>query len=604
MAITKDVMMGKTLRKSFAKQDQILEIPNMLKIQKDSYEWFLREGLREVFRDVDTITDYTGNLELSFLDYSMNEPPKYSEEECKARDATYAAPLKVSVRLRNRETEEIKEQEIFMGDFPLMTASGTFIINGAERVIVSQIVRSPGVYYDKKTDKAYNSTYGTTVIPYHGAWLEYETDLNDIFNCRIDKNRKLPVTWFIKAMGAYKADNPNTWLSCIPDMTTGVVTNEQIKESLVGAGNNAVVVQLYQDNYPYEVQYNGVPAGVYPITEETRQELCKIDHVKGVSLFCSRNYADGVYYGNNSFSGNLYGIDEYYFDVNGYSLDHGRSFLKEDFAKAKKVCMLDTAAASALFSGEDPVGKTVEMQGDSFTVVGVVKRARSTTMQIKTPSDYYQYMNETGTIFLPLKTWPMLYSFDEPQCAALRADNTDNMTSVGQKAGELLSSSQLIGADKTLSYRGQDLMEQAKNLQELSNSSNRQLIWIASISLLVGGIGVMNIMMVSVTERTREIGIRKALGAKERVILSQFVVEAATTSALGGVLGIVLGYIVSMAANRILPMISSSIDVTVSPSFNSIVVAFGISVGIGVLFGYLPAKRAARLNPIDALRYD
>ena len=147
-----------------------------------------------------------------------------------ARDATYAAPLKVKVRLRNKETEEIKEQEIFMGDFPIMTPSGTFVINGAERVIVSQIVRSPGVYYDKKTDKAYNSTYGTTVIPYHGAWLEYETDLNDIFNCRIDKNRKLPVTWFIKAMGAYKADNPNTWLSCIPDMTTGVVTNEQIKE--------------------------------------------------------------------------------------------------------------------------------------------------------------------------------------------------------------------------------------------------------------------------------------------------------------------------------------------------------------------------------------
>ena len=144
MAITKDVMMGKTLRKSFAKQEQILELPNMLKIQKDSYEWFLREGLREVFRDVDTITDYTGNLELSFLDYSMNEPPKYSVEECKERDATYAKPIKVRVRLHNKETDEIKEQEIFMGDFPLMTIGGTFVINGAERVIVSQIVRSPG----------------------------------------------------------------------------------------------------------------------------------------------------------------------------------------------------------------------------------------------------------------------------------------------------------------------------------------------------------------------------------------------------------------------------------------------------------------------------
>ena len=226
----KAVTYGKTERMSFARHEEIQSMPNLLEIQKNSYKWFLEEGLRDVFRDVDVITDYSGNLELRFVDYAMDEKPKYTEEECKARDATYAAPLKVSVRLRNKETEEIKEQEIFMGDFPIMTPSGTFVINGAERVIVSQIVRSPGVYYDKKTDKAYNSTYGTTVIPYHGAWLEYETDLNDIFNCRIDKNRKLPVTWFIKAMGAYKADNPNTWLSCIPDMTTGVVTNEQIKE--------------------------------------------------------------------------------------------------------------------------------------------------------------------------------------------------------------------------------------------------------------------------------------------------------------------------------------------------------------------------------------
>ena len=226
----KAVTYGKTERMSFARHEEIQSMPNLLEIQKNSYKWFLEEGLRDVFKDVDVITDYSGNLELRFVDYAMDENPKYTEEECKARDATYAAPLKVSVRLRNKETEEIKEQEIFMGDFPIMTPSGTFVINGAERVIVSQIVRSPGVYYDKKTDKAYNSTYGTTVIPYHGAWLEYETDLNDIFNCRIDKNRKLPVTWFIKAMGAYKADNPNTWLSCIPDMTTGVVTNEQIKE--------------------------------------------------------------------------------------------------------------------------------------------------------------------------------------------------------------------------------------------------------------------------------------------------------------------------------------------------------------------------------------
>ena len=226
----KDVLYGKTLRKSFARTQEIREMPNLLEIQKSSYKWFLETGLREVFKDVDSVTDYSGNLELSFIDYSMNEKPKYDEEECKARDATYAAPLKVRGRRRNKETEEIKEQEIFMGDFPLMTDGGTFIINGAERVIVSQIVRSPGVYFDKTTDKAMINTYAATVIPYHGAWLEYETDANDVFYVRIDKNRKLPITWFIKAMGAYDENRPSTWLSCVKDPFVGVTTNERIKE--------------------------------------------------------------------------------------------------------------------------------------------------------------------------------------------------------------------------------------------------------------------------------------------------------------------------------------------------------------------------------------
>ena len=226
----KDVLYGKTLRKSFARYEEIQDMPNLLEIQKKSYKWFLETGLREVFRDTDAVTDYSGKLELSFVDYSMDEKPKYTEEECKARDATYAAPLKVSVRLRNLETEEIKEQEIFMGDFPLMTAGGTFIINGAERVIVSQIVRSPGVYYDKTTDRSMTSLYAATVIPYHGAWLEYETDANDTFYVRIDKNRKLPITWFLKAMGKYDETRPETWLSCTPDPIMGATTNERLKE--------------------------------------------------------------------------------------------------------------------------------------------------------------------------------------------------------------------------------------------------------------------------------------------------------------------------------------------------------------------------------------
>ena len=201
MEMVKDVYYGKTLRKSFSKYPEILEMPNMLRIQKDSYEWFLKEGLREVFRDVDVITDYTGNLELTFLDYSMNDAPKYSVEECKKRDATYAKPIKVRVRLHNKETDEIKEQEIFMGDFPLMTNGGTFVINGAERVIVSQIVRSPGMYYGHTVDKADVHSYTATVIPYRGAWLEYETDAQNIFYVRIDKNRKLPITCLIRALG-------------------------------------------------------------------------------------------------------------------------------------------------------------------------------------------------------------------------------------------------------------------------------------------------------------------------------------------------------------------------------------------------------------------
>ena len=201
MAMVRDVKFGKTMRKSYAKYEEILEIPNMLKIQKDSYEWFLKEGLREVFKDVGTICDFSNKLELSFLDYTMEDKPKYTIEECKERDATYAKPIKVRVRLRNKETEEIKEQEIFMGDFPVMTNGGTFVINGAERVIISQIVRSPGMYYGHEVDKADQHTYSATVIPYRGAWLEYETDNSNVFWVRIDKNRKLPITCLIRALG-------------------------------------------------------------------------------------------------------------------------------------------------------------------------------------------------------------------------------------------------------------------------------------------------------------------------------------------------------------------------------------------------------------------
>ena len=204
--MAKDKMYGKTLRKNFARHEEIVEMPNLLALQKKSYQWFLDTGLREVFSDVASISNYAGNLELSFIDYKMDEAPKYDVLECKARDATYAAPLKVSVRLYNKETSEIKEQEIFMGDFPLMTESGTFVINGAERVVVSQLVRSPGIYYGKEIDlKTDLPLLTSTVIPYRGAWLEYETDANEMFWVRIDKNRKIPITELVRAIG-FKTD--------------------------------------------------------------------------------------------------------------------------------------------------------------------------------------------------------------------------------------------------------------------------------------------------------------------------------------------------------------------------------------------------------------
>ncbi len=199
--VVKEQRLGKNVRMSFSKARNTLELPNLLEVQTKSYEWFLREGLDEVLRDVSPIMDYSGNLQIDFLSYTIDPTPKYPVEECKERDVNYAAPLRVNVRLTNKQTGEVKETEIYMGDFPLMTDNGTFVINGAERVIVSQIVRSPGMYYASDIDKSGRKTYSAQVIPYRGAWLEYETDINGVMYVRIDKNRKLPMTIFIRALG-------------------------------------------------------------------------------------------------------------------------------------------------------------------------------------------------------------------------------------------------------------------------------------------------------------------------------------------------------------------------------------------------------------------
>ncbi|MBR2954022.1 MAG: DNA-directed RNA polymerase subunit beta [Clostridia bacterium] len=206
MVNVKPVKLGRNTRMSFSKINEVMQMPNLIEVQKNSYKWFLETGLKEVFRDIDAITDYTGNLELTFVDYRMDDKPKYTVKECKERDATFAAPLRVTARLFNKETGEVKENEVYMGDFPLMTDSGTFVINGAERVIISQLVRSPSVYYGMTHDKTGKELYTTTVIPNRGAWLEYETDQNDLFYVRIDKNRKIYITTFIRALGLSSND--------------------------------------------------------------------------------------------------------------------------------------------------------------------------------------------------------------------------------------------------------------------------------------------------------------------------------------------------------------------------------------------------------------
>ena len=206
MAETQSAASRKRLRKFFGKKVEVAEMPNLIDVQKKSYEWFLREGMNEVLQDVSPVDDYSGNLSITFTDYSIDPTPRYSVEECKDRGATYDAHMKVGVRLLNRQTGEFRDAQIYMGDFPLMTEEGTFIINGAERVIVSQLVRSPGVYYGDETDKQGKRTYTATVIPYRGAWLEYETDGYDVFYVKIDKTRRLPVTTLVRALCPAGAD--------------------------------------------------------------------------------------------------------------------------------------------------------------------------------------------------------------------------------------------------------------------------------------------------------------------------------------------------------------------------------------------------------------
>ena len=398
--------------------------------------------------------------------------------------------------------------------------------------------------------------------------------------------------------------------SIITIVSTIKGTNEQIKENLIGSGSNVVHVSLYQDDWEYDMTYSPLPEGVGVIEASLRDSLNRLSGVEEVSFFNRRNWSDFVTAGSNRFSGETYGIDSAFFRVSGYEITYGREFDRRDYDNFRKVVILDKKAASALFGVELPIGKVLEIKGEPFTVVGVAEQIKQFEPAISSYNDYYMYADTSaGAIILPSPVWPMVFYFDEPQNVAVKATSTDTMTRAGKAVADALNASQIIttgtAADEsageefvsssTFSYRSQDLLQQAQQLQEMSSAANQQLIWIASISLLVGGIGVMNIMLVSVTERTSEIGLKKALGAKKRRIRRQFLTDASVLTSLGGIIGVILGLILA-------PLFSASNGVPVAIDIPATVISVVFSMVIGIVFGLLPAVKAANLNPIEALR--
>ena len=386
--------------------------------------------------------------------------------------------------------------------------------------------------------------------------------------------------------------------SIIAISSTIMGTNEQIKQNLIGAGNNTVTIKLYQGDYEMQLEYEQVPEGVPILDASILKEIRKISEVEDAALFYKRNAWQAVYHGETGLSqGTILGVDENYMDVYGYQLRAGRSFVPEDFSGYRKVALIDKSASDTLFLGQNPIGQTVEIKGEPYIIVGEIAQSAAFTPVINTIDEYYTYMDSSGgKVLIPIGTWPVIYKYDEPVSLVVRARNTEAMTEAGKKAAAILNG-RFTKDTGEVKYASDDLLERAKQLQELSSATNRQLIWIASISLLVGGIGVMNIMLVSVTERTREIGLKKALGARRRVISLQFLTEAGVLTCIGGVLGVIVGVALAFIVSKI-----SQVPIFISGYI--IVAAVVFSFVVGLFFGAVPAIQASKLNPIEALRHE
>lgn len=386
--------------------------------------------------------------------------------------------------------------------------------------------------------------------------------------------------------------------SIISIVSTIQGTNEQIKQNLIGGGNNTVDIELYRADEKIQVSdYEQAPSGVPTITDDILQEIKDVDGVESAAAYYSRSYADSIYYNNNSLQGaQVLGVDNNYFSTTGYVVRTGRTFREEDYKEFHKVVILDQSAATSLFQEESPLGKTIEINKEPFTVIGIAQKLEEFEPTINSFEEYNNYKgNESlGVVYIPSACWCIPYQYDEPQNVVVRASSTETMTKVGQKSADILNGYMNVKEDD-VKYKATNVLELAAQIQSSSATMNTQLIWIASISLLVGGIGVMNIMLVSVTERTKEIGLKKAIGARKKVILGQFLTEAAVLTSVGGIIGVVLGIGLSKVVSKVA---GSPTAISVPAIIGSVV----FSMLIGIIFGLLPSVKAANLNPIDALR--
>ena len=365
--------------------------------------------------------------------------------------------------------------------------------------------------------------------------------------------------------------------SIIAIVSTIKGTSEQIKEDLIGAGNNTVSVSLNYGDSEYDPEY-GMSDGTAPplLSDQQKEDIKNLDHVQNATFFYSRTYSSSVYYENTSFQGgSIYGIDANYLSTCGYMVQSGRGFVQKDYDNMRKVALVDSNAADNLFSGENPVGKTIEIGSEPFTVIGVVQQSDNYQPNIKTIDEFNEYYQMImGTVMIPNKCWPMAFQFDEPENAVVKADSTDNMSSVGSAAADVMNQGIDTNSSK-YKYKADDIMQQVRNMQKLSESTN--------------------IMLVSVTERTSEIGLKKAIGARKKVILYQFLTEAAMLTSIGGIIGVVVGIILSK-------VVSQLSGAPTAISIPAIIGSVLFSMLIGVVFGLLPSVKAADLNPIDALR--